>query len=233
MVYGPHALIAFGGPITNLSPGDTWQCGVRVRVQQSDGVSWNPVGLTDPAGFMNALAPGLKTWFGRAAVVTTGSEFMGMRQDATLSWLKVNNIGPDGKYTPAGYSNIAAINPVQAGSVTGLALPSFVTLAVSTLTALSRGPGHRGRIYLPLGLVPTSNDQIGATLQAQANGTVRALFDLIKATPDSAGTVQPIVASKINGATNQITAVACGNVLDVQRRRKEQIPETYVTHSWP
>jgi predicted short-subunit dehydrogenase-like oxidoreductase (DUF2520 family) len=27
--------------------------------------------------------------------------------------------------------------------------------------------------------------------------------------------------------------VACGSVFDVQRRRKEQLPETYVSSPWP
>jgi hypothetical protein len=122
----------------------------------------------------------------------------------------------------------------QTGVIVANALPPFVTAAVSWLTAIQRGPGHRGRVYLPLGLASLHNTgQMTVTEQTQCNGTGKRLLDVLKNFTDTSGTAVPVVASGINGATNTITGIATGNVYDVQRRRKEQIPETYVTRTYP
>jgi hypothetical protein len=232
MAYSPHTLVAFGGPLTTLTPGDEWQCGVRVRMLDPDGISWRG-GAVDPAAYMAAIQAPLLTWFKKTAVVTAGSEFMGMRNDATLAWLKVNNINALGHYASqtAHRFDYAA---QQNGATVAAALPPFVTAAISWLTALTRGPGHRGRVYLPLGLANLHNTgQATVTEQTQCNGTGKGLLDVLKNFTDTSGTAVPVVASKINGATNTITGIATGNVYDVQRRRKEQIPETYVTRTYP
>lgn len=232
MAYSPHTLVAFGGPLTSLSPGDEWQCGVRVRMLDPDGISWRG-GAADPAAYMAAIQAPLLTWFKKAASTTAGSEFMGLRSDATLAWLKVNNIDTLGHYAQP-VANRFDYAAQQQGGTLAAALPPFVTASISWLTALTRGRGHRGRIYLPLGLATTRNTgQLTVTEQTQCNGTGKGLLDVLKNFTDTTGTAVPVIASKLNGATNTITGIATGNVYDVQRRRKEQIPETYVTRSYP
>jgi hypothetical protein len=231
MAYMPHTLIAFGGKLTTNSPPDSWQSGIRVRLLQPDGISQGN-GVTDPAAFLTALAPLLLTWFQAAAVVTAGSERAAHRSDAYLDWLKVNNIGTDGKYSSQ-VSHTFSWDGTKTGSATPTGQPPFVTAAVSLLTALTRGPGHRGRIYLPLTLALTPQGTLSALQQAQCNGIARSLLTTIAGVTDANGTVIPIVASKVNGSRAAINAVATGSVFDVQRRRKEQILETYVTRTWP
>jgi hypothetical protein len=232
MAYSPHTLVAFGGPLTTLSPGDQWQCGVRVRMLDPDGISWRG-GAVDPAAYMAAIQAALLAWFKTAAVTTAGSENLGMRNDATLAWLKVNNIDAAGHYA-SNVSHRFDYAAAQTGVIVANALPPFVTAAVSWLTAIQRGPGHRGRVYLPLGLASLHNTgQMTVTEQTQCNGTGKRLLDVLKNFTDTSGTAVPVVASGINGATNTITGIATGNVYDVQRRRKEQIPETYVSRTYP
>lgn len=235
MAYAPHTLVTFGGRLASTVSGvqEIWQCGIRLRIQLSDLVSWGG-GVTNPATYMAAIASPLSTWFHTSSSTVGGSEFLGNRSDAYLDWLKVNNIGVDGKYADKIHTNRYDYATPLAGGAVNSSCPPFVTLAVSLTTASKRGPGHRGRIYLPL-LPPLSTNAVISTLaQTQANGTVKALLNVLKAPSDTGGTITPVVASGINAATNPITGVACGQILDVQRRRKNKLPEgPYVSSTWP
>lgn len=234
MAYALHTLVAFGGRMTTLTPGDQWQCGVRVRVQDTDQISWL-AGLTDPVTYMNAIATPLHNWWKNASVTTTGSEYLGMRGDAYLDWLKVNNIGTDGKYLDKTASHrVDYDSSAAAGPTANSACPPFVTICVSFLTALTRGRGHRGRIYLPFSVPMNAAGTVSSQAQAQCNGTARALLSVLAAPLDAGKHVIPVIASRLNGATNPITAVSTGGEMDVQRRRKEQLTENpYLTRAWP
>lgn len=239
MGYLAHTLIAFGGKLSTNSPPDEWQCGVRVRLLQPDNISIGN-GVTDPAAFMNALYGPLQTWFQQAASTVAGSERAGIRSDAYLDYLKVNNItaGAIGKGNPGGkYASPTTNVHTYSGSVGGVvatsSCPPFVTAAVSMLTGLSRGPGHRGRIFLPLPLTLSASGRMTGTQQAQCNGMAYSLLTTIKAVTDANGTVIPSICSAVNGSRAAITAVATGDVFDVLRRRKDDLAETYVTKAFP
>jgi hypothetical protein len=234
MAFTAHTLVAFGGKLTNNTSPDQWQCGVRLAILDPDGISWR-AGLSDPQVYLNALHAPLLTWFQRALVTTAGSEFATLRADAYLDWVKVNNIDAAGHYADPTTTHRFDYSGTAGGGGSVNIIPPFVTAAVSLTTALARGRGHRGRIYLPFSIPLSTTGYLTAATQAGCNGTVKALLTVLKAPTytDSAGTVQPIIASKINGAKVPITGVACGSVFDVQRRRKEQLPETYVSSPWP
>lgn len=246
MAYARHTLFTFGGSIGTAPNADKWQCGVRLRIAQTThNVQGVDGSLTGPGGYLAAVVPNLKTWFTRAASSTSGSEFMSMRADATLEWAKCNNIKPsvDSKGHASGvYSDLTRVNrydytqPYGVGP-TGATAPPFVTLAVSLLTDNQRGPGHRGRIYLPVALPSVPSGKLTSTYPVQANGTVKALLNVLQAIADS-GTpggvaVEACIASKLDASLNKITGIATGDVVDVQRRRKEQIPEAYTTIAFP
>lgn len=248
--YAPHTLVSFGGKLGIAPSQDAWQCGVRI-MQARTGADWHDTdtdaSLSNPALYMTRLAAGLKAWFTRAAVTAAGSEFMGLRGDATLEWLKVNNItggllgkgNPGGKYANQGTSNVYTYtSPVGAGSVVGVAsnIPPFVTVAVSFTTDKTRGRGHRGRIYLPLGFTSQNTGRINGSQIPQALGTAKALLDALNAANDQAsnGTdlaVDAVVAG-IDGTLNLIRGISVGDVYDVQRRRKEQLVETYTSSTY-
>lgn len=239
MGYAAHTLVAFGGRLTANAVPDEWQCGVRLRLLQPDGISQGN-GVTSPAAYMAAIQAPLATWFHAANSTVGGSEFMALRADAWLDWVKVNNItaGAVGKGQPGGKyadptTNVYDYPTPAVGGFLPTATPPFVTAAVSLTTALSRGPGHRGRIFLPFSISLDSTGRMSSTKQAQCNGTVKQLLTLLKAPTDANGTVVPIIASKINGSRAAITGVETGDVYDVQRRRKDDLIETYLHSVWP
>jgi hypothetical protein len=239
MGYLAHTLVAFGGPLTSQAVQDEWQCGVRLRLLQPDGISQGN-GVTDPAAYMAAIEAPLLAWFGTVNSTTSGSEFNAMRADAWLSWVKVNNITagavgpgqPGGKYADP-TTHVFDYPTPQAGRSVATAQPPFVTAAVSFTTALSRGPGHRGRVFLPFGLTLTNTGRLQSTQQIGCNRAAAALLTLLKAPTDANGTIVPIIASKINGSRAAINGVETGDVFDVQRRRKDDLIEAYVHQSWP
>jgi hypothetical protein len=239
MGYLAHTLIAFGGKLTTNTPPDEWQCGIRVRLLQPDNISIGN-GVTDPAAFLNSLYGPMQTWFQQTASTVTGSERLGLRSDAYLDYLKVNNItaGEVGRGQPGGKyasptSNTHLYNGTVNGVVTATSCPPFVTAAVSLTTALSRGPGHRGRIYLPLPLALNAQGRMAPLAQAQCNGTVYGLLQTIKAVTDANGTVIPSICSAKNGGRAAITGIATGDVFDVLRRRKDDLAEVYVSRTAP
>lgn len=239
MGYLVHTLIAFGGKLTNNTQPDEWQCGIRVRLLQPDGISIGN-GVTDPAAVLNSLYGPLATWFGQAASTVGGSEKLGLRSDAFLDYLKVNNItaGAVGRGQPGGKyasqtSNVHLYDGTVHGAVVAANCPPFVTAAVSLTTALTRGPGHRGRIYLPLPLSLSPTGRMSTLQQQQCNGTVYGLLQTIKAVTDANGTIIPSICSSVNGSRAAITGIATGDVFDVLRRRKDDLAEVYVSRTAP
>jgi hypothetical protein len=110
-----------------------------------------------------------------------------------------------------------------------------ITCAISWTTAQNRGPGHTGRIYPPLALQTLSGGgfTISSTTQDAINQTGKELLNVL-ATPDGTdASIVPIVVSAVDASWRPITGVRCGSVLDMQRRRKEQLTETYRAVAWP
>ncbi|MGN6166794.1 MAG: hypothetical protein ACTHQQ_01295 [Solirubrobacteraceae bacterium] len=235
--YYPHCLVSFGGRLGAASPNvDSWVCGVRIG-RNSAGTAGHGM-LNDPQAFANNLQASLKAWFTTAASSVAGSERMAMRSDAYLDWLKVNNIKSDGTYADPTTHRYDYTSAGQ-GTDAEPGFPTFVTLAISWTTGISRGTAHRGRIYLPLGFTTGAASQINSLQQKQAAGTGKALLTTIAAVQDAGVGVTPTIFAAYPGRTgiaqlgNNITGVSVGNVVDVQRRRKEQIPETYYNVAWP
>lgn len=242
-IVSAHTLVAFGGKLGTGSSVDGWQCGIRI-MQGRLGVDYGPEGtnaaLTNPALYLSRIFAGLASWFATPLSTTVGSEFMALRSDATLEWVKVNNItagevgkgNPGGKYADKSTTNVHTYTPVTGASAA--TVPGFVTAAVSLTTDKQRGPGHRGRIYLPLAIVSVGTGRLTTQNQTQCIKTVKALLDVLNNAQDQAsnGTdlpVDPVIASRVNGTLNPIRGIACGDVYDVQRRRKEQLVENYTS----
>lgn len=231
MAYKPHALVSFGGTLGAGLTADSWQCGVRVCALAQPTTQT----LGGPDLYLAAIQTAVGNWFAGAQVNTVGSESQAMRQDATLQWLKVNNIDAAGRYQDRSKTNVYFYpTPFIGPGLSGI--PPFVTLAVSMTTAKSRGPGHRGRIYLPFNIPANGSNVYGGVIQAFGR-KVKSLLSILEGTPDggSAGgaAVRAVVASKVDASLNPITGVAIGNIYDVQRRRKEQAEETYTALAYP
>jgi hypothetical protein len=240
---GGHCLVAFGGHIGGGASLDTWQCGIRVTsgVGSTDSDDPSHGYVLQPDVYLSRLYGGLASWFTTALSVTAGSEFMALRSDATLEWVKANNITggtkpPDvntGKYLDRTKTNIHTYGTVV-GASSGT-VPGFVTASVSLLTDKQRGPGHRGRIYLPFALISVASGRLTTQNQTGCIKTVKALLNVLTAAKDQIPTggadtpVTPVISSRVDGSLNVIRSITCGDVYDVQRRRKEQLVESYST----
>lgn len=216
MAYAPHFLFSFGG---KLGGGEIWNCGVRCFPVEDSPVTPEPI----PQYQMDNLAAKLKTWFSAPTSNHASS--------ASLTWLKLNAIGPDGKYLNKNTTNIADILLCQGG--VNAKVGSFLSVATTWLTARTRPPGAFGRIYLPnygvqydaldpLTIAPATQDIVANAGKALLN--IVTGKGLAPNLPDRRFYV-PCVASEVDGSLNIITKVAVGRVYDVQRRRKEEILE--------
>lgn len=98
-------------------------------------------------------------------------------------------------------------------------LPGDVAVCVSLETALANRRG-RGRFYMPS---PVSS---AVTTDGKLTTTARTAFH--QGFVDAWNAVNPgtlVVASRANNDTSNVTAVACGDLFDTQRRRENAVSE--------
>ena len=155
-----------------------------------------------------------------------------------VQWVKFNEIGPDGRYvdqstTHARYltgttGTFSLINGIDQGKC-----PAYQSVCVTTTTGVQRGPGSKGRLFIPQCSATLTAD--GSVDAAAATSIAAAAAAFYTALGDEAGAdvtaMRPAVVSNVGtpGPTNVITGVKVGNVPDVITRRKNALIETYVS----
>lgn len=119
------------------------------------------------------------------------------------------------------------------GSSSTSALPPQCSVVASWMTATA-GRHGRGRVYLPAVVtsqVTTDGGLLSSTPQgAIATSTAALITALNYANIIGAVYADAIVVGAPWSRYNTIAAVRVGNVIDTQRRRRNQITETYVSH---
>jgi hypothetical protein len=219
MAYQPHTLITFGGTLLASQAGginEIWQ--VTLRAVQADRLDHT---LNDPAAYMNGIAAPLLTWWKLPASL--------MSSGATLDWLKVNNIGVDGKYEDQSNTNQHDYPASQFGGAAPT-LPDILTVCWSWRSAKKRGPGSHGRIYLPNATaVPQLSMALTTAQQNQHLASATALIHLLSIGDGDVNEAQIVIASKVNATNTPITTISIGSIIDVQRRRKDAEVEVYVS----
>jgi hypothetical protein len=203
-----HIYVQWGGKL----PGpETWSCGVRMAGPSATAVADAATLLDDYAGAVSAY---------HARVGT------GLCATAKLSWVKVNAIGTDGKYmVPTTNEQIMA--DVPGTYSTAQLFPNQVAYAVSLKTAVSRGPAHRGRFFLPA--PGGALDANGLVSDTYRDG-VRTSTDTFIAAMNAAtpGWQMAIFSRKAGAPTHrEVTTSEVGRVLDTQRRRRRSLAESY------
>lgn len=220
MTYALHTLVTFGGAIGIGETGgaDRWQCGVRVGFDVGDGTL---IAAPDLAGFLAVAGPALNT------ALHTGSGVALLASDCSVDFVKAAQIDTTGKYVAVA-NNPAIYSPT--GTLTGSAGrvgTPMQALKLTWQTALAHGPGHQGGIYVPfIGYAGWNTSSISTQAQTDYRAWGKAILTALHQTVGGA-TSWPVVASEKTGTLNKITGVKVGNVIDVQRRRKEQVIETY------
>jgi len=218
--WNPHTLFTFGGVLnTNQAPAEIWQCGVRVAETGLGGA------LADPDAFLADLVTPMHDWF-------ANNGMQKFPTSATLDWLKAAQIGANGKYSDT-FNHVHDYSTPVAGTGAA-AVPDILTLAISwvTGTAVRRGSyASHGRIYPPLYTVAPASD--GSIRSSSAANTLLLGSDLLAKINAVTQNCIPVVASGHGGELRPITGVRVGDVMDVQRKRKDAVKETYVTAAFP
>lgn len=194
-------------------PAETGQCGIRFD------------SITPPTQAMVlSCASAVQTFW---AAATSGIE-----PDYRLAYLRLAQIGPNGKYMPGtvAYDHTYP-GPVAGGApATTARFPLQIASVATLLTALPRGQAYKGRIYLPW--INSGLNSGYAYQLADVNNRANTLSQMIstlngilpgKATIFSKGTK----AAPTVGAKNKVTGLKIGTKPDVQRRRANREVEVY------
>ena len=221
MAYSPHIRVTFGGTlddaVTQL-PTEIWACTVNVIPAVGTPANF------DSDGYLADVAPALGAWFSNSASYISSL--------ALLTYVKANAIGANGHYASETQSHVFDYDLGARGD-SGPKNPDIISICTTWDTAIKRGPGSHGRVFLPNPCYGTNTSiTITPTDQANAVAAGKALLTALAGTVP-ATIVYPVVASGVNATNSLITGVRVGSVKDVQRRRKDALKETYVSANWP
>lgn len=146
-----------------------------------------------------------------------------------LQWLKLNEIGVDGRYTQLETVRHDYATPVS-GTMTTANIAPQTALAITLRTEAQRGRAARGRYYLPMpgyglqtsnGLLSTNDRAFYATAATTFLNALNAAFPVTGA--------RVVVASDVGeGTVRLVTNVAVGGAFDTIRSRRASMPEGWV-----
>lgn len=114
-------------------------------------------------------------------------------------------------------------------------VPAQCSIVASLRSGLTLGVANYGRMYLPHTLFQTAAGSpyaggTGPLDLAQSMASFIAQTNALAATK-AAGSGAVLLSNKGSGVVRGIANVAVGNVTDTQRRRREQLNETYETQA--
>lgn len=122
------------------------------------------------------------------------------------------------------------------GSAVGGYLPPQCSLVVTLLSDRPRGKASKGRMFLP-GITTAVEAGTGRISAGTANSiatNLKTFFDALTGDLDIPD--QLILAAKSSGVMNinpaqndYVETIRVGNVIDTQRRRRNNLPETYTS----
>lgn len=212
-----HRLVLLGTQF-----GDTFATGLSIRASGGGGMS-----AVTPAQ-LAAVALIAGAWWDDAV----GSIAIRIAAQAKLTGIKLNRIGPDGKYADSTTMEHTYATPIAGGGTTAN-IPAQLATVVTLRTAIERGKASKGRMYLPVlqGFQTVGSDgraTVADALQA-ANG-VKLFIDQLNleyASPTGGGTPGHVaVMSNVgSGAAQDVTGTSCGRVTDTMRSRRNKLAE--------
>lgn len=222
VLYTPHTLVQFGGTLTN--PAEIWSCSIRGWIGVD---TQHPV--TDLPAYIGRLQAPLKAWFVNSV--------SGMTSDATLDYVKVNNIKADGHYAD-NVTHQFGYSPSGVGGTTPVSgsYPHFVTCAATFLTDAGRGRASRGRISLPFDLTGSApaSSLIASTKKTTVANSVKVLLQTVRDAGPPEGQFVPTVFSSVGGEWSVIRSIRVGGRFDTINRRKNAIAEApYTSVAFP
>ena len=201
---------------------DIWSTGIRVApgVPVPGGIG---EGTTD-----NIVASAADAWetFWDATSALIPAYFR------TLS-VKAAVINPNGRYPDEYSPSVVNLETPLVGGNTNASKAPQSTVVASLRSAKERGLATKGRMYLPINALGINGTTGRINTQSQidtiGNAMVDFLGDMLGFWSDM--NFSPVIMSNVgSGATNTISRVLIGDVLDTQRRRKNAYQEQYSTY---
>lgn len=173
-----------------------------------------------------AVAANCSSWFNSTAA-GTGPSFLAEHK---LVSIKLNRLGTDGRYVDNLAMEHVYPSPIAGGgsAPSGKPAPQLAHV-VSLRTAIERGRGSKGRIYLPGNVAiagVASDGRITAANALVGANAVKALINSLNATYTLIGKVG-IASNAGTGRFEHVTRVAAGRVVDTMRSRRASLLEDY------
>lgn len=207
-----------------LGQSETWSCGLAYRYSVDTTTPWPQNELQDAALRIAAIVPGPDVKQAPSTAVRSTLVRVEQRTDAN-----VLVAAAEAAWTQLGSSGAGASKPPQ-------------TAIVFSLRTGIPGARRRGRIYWPalaatinpdsLRLTSTATTAYATQMAAYLDGIETALKEAISPSP-SLNDFALAVYSPTDRVCTDVKTIMVGDVLDVQRRRRDKIPEAYASHSYP
>lgn len=152
-------------------------------------------------------------------------------QSAALRWIKLNQIGIDGRYTQDTTVRYDYPNPFPVGTAATI-VPPQIALAVTLLTDSERGTASRGRFFVPLPARQPSS--LGRLAESDALAYANAAAVMVNSINAAMDPYRVVIASDSGtGRFRTVTGVRVGRVLDTIRSRRRSFIEAPVEASTP
>lgn len=214
--------VSWGG--YQITTAEIWQVGAKFTnlVDTPSGLFEQALGEISLQDCYNALQPIFTTAQGDRRYSTAQS----------LDWVKIAAIGKDGKYLTDARTHAQTTKGIAADVKPP---PPQLAMVISLWSGSSVGKGHRGRQYWPCPADTPS--QISATdgriAQLLADAIRNAVKTALKTIEGEVSTVivpaQLVVLGQTgSGTCEPVTQIACGRVIDTQRRRRNDLSEAKV-----
>lgn len=141
-----------------------------------------------------------------------------------MTGVNISAFDSDGKVIFGG--NEFMLKTPLAGTATATNWRPPQDCVVLSLQTGARGPGGRGRMYLPLNAISLQNGLIGSSVTTAVLNAGQALLE---DTQDEL--VAPSVVNKGPLTFSTVVTIAVGDQVDTQQRRRREIPENYTTRN--
>lgn len=223
--------VVWGGTLPGL---ESWCCSLKL-CHVGESVDGAAARLVNNQWIENTTDAAFQAWVDGSlkdsVVAYHSSSALQLAPQARLEFVKMNPINEDGHYQrPNTFQTSFA--PISGGGSSGR-VPNQISLVVTLLTNVSRGPASKGRFYLPMPNLPMDNEE-GLYLQAnvdQVRDVTKTFLESIADVPgaDFVGSAEPAVMSRKDGApaSREVKQVSVGRAPDTQRRRRRNLKENY------
>ena len=203
--------MTYPAPFLRLVVGGT----LYTSEQWSFGLSFAGAAGSAPTSVPTAVYDAVAAFVQRAAAPSSNK--------APLTFIKLNRIGQDGRYTEQ-KSVTREVAAGIAGASTANIAPQ-IAAAVTLDTGNRRGLAAKGRFYVPVPAAAIGTD--GRILETDANALRDAAVTMVNSL-NAAGIGRLVVASDVGtGAFRAVRSVRVGRVLDTIRSRRTSLPESY------